>query len=124
MHPEFDRIDLVEYRLNQVKPWLHSSQKNGRIITGKDLYRHIRDGNILPSCFSFRDLEEIQKLGTEVFRKYFCGKVIFAWKDVIEDRVGRLLVPCLCESGAEVVVDWRWLDYDWDDRSPALRHAI
>lgn len=123
MHTEFDRADTVEYRLDQVKPWLHSTQENGRSIVGNDLYQYIKTADILPSCLSLRDLEEIQKLGIEVFRRHFRGKAVFAWKDVVRLRFGVLFVPCLYEYDVRVVVGWYWLDNGWDVSRPALRFA-
>ena len=123
LHPEFDRSDTVEHRLDQVSLWLHSDQGSGGRIGGKALYQHIKENDILPTCLALRDLEEIQKLGIEVYRKYFRGKAIFAWKDVVQGRNGRWLVPFLIGHGDQVFLGWHWLDGDWDDFSPAARFA-
>jgi hypothetical protein len=120
---EFDRTDTVEYRFDQVKLWLHPTQENGGVIGGKALYQYIGESDILPTCFALRDLEEIQKLGIEVFRQHFRGKAIFAWKDVVQNRVGYLYVPCLVESDGKVVMRWGWRDDGWNDGYPALRVA-
>lgn len=123
MHPEFDRTDTVEYHLDQVKPWLHPTQENGRVIGGKELYQYIKESGILPTCLSLRDLEEIQKLGIGVFRKYFRGKAVFAWKSVVQNRHGYWLVPALIENDGQVILHWDWLDRGWGDGYLALRFA-
>ncbi len=123
LHQEFDRTDTVEYRFDRVKPWLHPTQENGGVIGGKALYQYIRESDILPTCLALRDLEEIQKLGIEVFRQHFRGKAVFAWKDVVQNRDGRLYVPYLVERGGKVVIYWYWLGFDWDGLNPALRVA-
>ncbi len=123
-HTEFDRADTVEYCLDQVKLWLLHTQENGGVIGGKALYEYIKNSGILSTCLALRDLEEIQKLGIEVFRKYFGGQAIFAWKDVVQFRSGNRQVPCLFAFEGEVVMDWRSLDDDWNDSDPAARFVV
>ena len=36
---------------------------------------------------------------------------------------GNLNVPYLYENGGKVVLNWNWLDNDWNGNNPALRHA-
>lgn len=123
MHPEFDRVGTVEHHLDRVNLWLHPDQENGGSVGGEALYEHIKKNDILSTCLAFRDLEEIRKLGIEVFRKYFRGKAVFAWKDVVQDRNGDLYVPVLYVSVGRVVLDWSWLGNGWRDFNPAARYA-
>jgi len=39
------------------------------------------------------------------------------------DIDGNLNVPYLYENGDKVVLNWNWLDNDWDSNNPALRFA-
>ncbi|TSC83432.1 MAG: hypothetical protein G01um101417_605 [Parcubacteria group bacterium Gr01-1014_17] len=41
----------------------------------------------------------------------------------VPNRDGNLHVPYLVENGGEVVLNWNWLDNDWDANNPALRFA-
>jgi hypothetical protein len=42
---------------------------------------------------------------------------------IVQNRNGNLNVPYLIENGGEVVVNWNWLDNDWNANNPALRFA-
>ncbi len=42
----------------------------------------------------------------------------------VRNRHGNLNVPYLYENGDKVVLNWNWLDNDWNSNNPALRHAI
>jgi|GEM_PF-3237465 len=50
-----------------------------------------------------------------VVQKAFC---IF-----VRNRNGNLNVPYLYLNGDQVVLNWNWLDNDWNDSNPALRFA-
>ncbi|MEK7585271.1 MAG: hypothetical protein AAB455_02065 [Patescibacteria group bacterium] len=39
------------------------------------------------------------------------------------NRHGNLNVPYLIENGGQVIVNWHWLDNDWNASDPALRFA-
>lgn len=41
----------------------------------------------------------------------------------VQNRDGNLNVPYLYENGGKVVLNWNWLDNDWNGNNPALRHA-
>lgn len=121
-HPKIGNTGPADYDLaTQVKQWLHEQQKNGGSMCGTLLYKDIRGNGILPTCLSLRDLEEIRKKGIVVFRKFFAGVAVFAWKSVVQSRGGGLLVPYLIVRGGRVVVRWGWLEDDWYGRHPALR---
>lgn len=122
-HLELESTGPVEYDLGTIDPWLHEEQKNGRSMKGHKLYEYLKEKKMLKGCLSLRDGEEIQKKGVAVFRKFFQGKAIFLWKSVVQNRGGNLRVPCLVENVGGVVVNWDWLDVDWNDACPALRCA-
>ena len=42
---------------------------------------------------------------------------------IVRNRNGNLNVPYLIENGDEVVVNWNWLDNNWNANNPALRFA-
>jgi len=46
-----------------------------------------------------------------------------AFCTIVQNRDGNLNVPYLIENGGEVVVNWNWLDNDWNDNNPAARFA-
>ena len=41
----------------------------------------------------------------------------------VQNRDGNLNVPYLYENGDKVVLNWNWIDNDWNGNNPALRHA-
>jgi hypothetical protein len=123
LHPELEKTGPAEYDLSCVEQWLHEGQKNGGWVKGRVIYEHLKNEKMLETCMSLRDLEEIQRKGIEPFRKFFKGRVVFAWKSVVQDDIGGLDVPYLYEYSGKVVLNWDWLDYDWNDLCPALRFA-
>ena len=122
MHPELESVGPTEYDLADVEQWLFEKQKTS-VVTGKEIYEHLKSNSMLESCHGLRDLQEIQKLGIEVFRKHFAGKAVFGWKSVVLSRRGGLSVPYLLGFGGAVRLGWRWLDDGWSARDPALRSA-
>ena len=42
---------------------------------------------------------------------------------IVRNRNGNLNVPCLYENDGKVVLNWNWLDNDWNSNNLALRHA-
>ena len=42
---------------------------------------------------------------------------------LVRNRDGNLNVPYLYENGDKVVMNWNWLDNDWNNDNPALRFA-
>ena len=120
IHPKFETSGPAKYDLSQVEQWLHDDQKSGSVV-GNTIYKHLQKGDALATCLNLQDGLAIQAKGITVFRKLFTGKMVFLWGSVVQDRDGRLDVPCLYEDGDEVVVDWRWLGSSWDSCYPALR---
>lgn len=120
MHPELEATGPAEYDLQtRVEQWLHDDQKNG-VVVGDTIYKHLKDTDALASCLNLQDGLVIKEKGIAVFRKLFAGKAVFLWGSVVRGR-GGLNVPCLCESGGKVVVDWHWLDSNFHSDYPALR---
>jgi len=123
MHPELENTGPAEYDILAVEQWLHDGQKDGKWIKGDEIYAHLKKNNMLKTCLGLHDLEEIQKKGIAFFRKYFKNKAVFGWKGIVRHRSVNLSVPCLCEHGGKVVLDWYWTDNDWRVNHPALRLA-
>lgn len=123
MHPELEAQGPAEYDLSNVEQWLHDGQKGGKWIEGNKIYAHLKDNDLLKTCLTLRDGEEIKKNGVEAFRKSFKGKALFLWGSVVQYGGGYLYVPYLCDDGDEVVVSWGRLGLDWHDDSPAGRLA-
>ncbi len=42
---------------------------------------------------------------------------------LVQHRNGNLNVPYLYENGDEVLLNWNWVDNDFNSNNPALRHA-
>ena len=123
LHPELEGQGPAVYAITQVGLWLHDDQKDGKWMKGQAIYDHLVQNQMLESCLSLRDLEEIQKRGSPFFRKHFRGKAVFGWKSVVRNRIGNLRVPYLTEGDGEVVLGWHWLGRGWYDCNPALRFA-
>lgn len=124
--PEFlalERSGLSDYDLAKIVQWLHEGQKNGGRVTGNRIFDHLKASDMLEGCLGLADLQAIQKLGLENFRKYFAGKAVFGWKSVVRHRDGDLVVPYLIEGGVQVKLNWNWLDNDFNENNPALRFA-
>lgn len=121
-HPELECEGPVEFHLRTgLTPWLHDKQKGGGCTTGNVIFEYLKENGILQSCLNLQDGLAIQAKGIAVFRKLFQGKALPLWKSVVRSDDGNLSVPCLCDVGSQVVVDWDWLDDDVD--GPALRFA-
>lgn len=123
LHPELELSGPAEFDLAKVESWLHDGQKDGKWLKGEKLYEYLKSNKMLDRCLSFADALAIQAKGVATFRAFFKGKAPFFWKSVVRDRDGNLYVPCLCERGDQVKLDWGWLDSDWGDGHPALRSA-
>ncbi len=122
IHPELQNVGPPEYNITEIQQWLHSGQKNGGSIKGSQIYADLKETDDIKNHFVLRDLEEIKKKGIAFFRKYFAGKIVFAWGSVVSFH-GTLLIPCLCENGDSVIFVWRWLDLVWKSLDPGLRHV-
>ena len=123
MHPELEAQGPAEYDLANVEQWLHDGQKNGKWIEGNKIYAHLKDNDLLKTCLTLRDGEEIKKNGVEAFRKFFKGKALFLWGSVVQNDDGVLYVPYLSGVGGKVVVRWLGLVYGWGVSNPAGRLA-
>ena len=97
--------------------WLHPEQKN-EWVQGRKILAHLTDNALLEGCVGVPELQAIQARGLAFFRKHFRGKAVFGWRGVGGGRV-----PCLFGVDGRVVLDWHWLDSDWDAVVPALRFA-
>lgn len=136
MHPELENVGPSEYDVSKDEQWLHDGQKDGKWTKGDNIYAHLKETGDIKNHYTLRDLEEIQKKGVAFFRKYFAGKVVFAWGSVVLGRgdgghysysgyyvSGGYHVPYLDEFGGKVVIRWLWFGLGWRNCSPGLRHA-
>ena len=123
MHPELENLGPVEFDAAKLELWLHEGQKDGKWVNGQVIYEYLKEKKMLENCLGLSDLIAIQAKGIDFFRRHFASKAVFAWKSVVRRRRGFLNVPCLCEGGDEVVLDWDWLGDGWNDNYPALRFA-
>ncbi len=121
MHTELEIFGPAEYSVESVQLWLHDDQKS-TAVNGNRIYAKLKEGG-LDSCLGLHDLQEIQKKGTAFFRKQFKGKAIVAWKSVVQDDSGGLMVPFLYEYGDEVFLHWRCVDGFFNSHNPAARLA-
>lgn len=125
MHPELESTGPAEYDISEAEQWLHDGQKEEKWTEGNKIYAHLKKNDMLKTCLGLRDLEEIQKKGIALFREHFKGNVVFGWKGVVvvRNRYGDLGAPCLYGGGGAVVLNWYWLNFNWDGNNPALRLA-
>lgn len=121
LHLELEGTGPSEFDSSKLEHWLHDGQKDGKCVKGKRIYEHLKANDLLKDCLGLRDLEEIEKKGITFFRALFKGEAFFAWKSVVRDHNGYLLVPYLCEYGGKVVLLWYWLVLIWHPDYPALR---
>jgi hypothetical protein len=120
MNPELEFSGSREYNLKkEVEQWLHPKQKVG-VATGQEIYEYLKKDNALIRCLGLADLLAIKAMGDEVFHELYRGLAVYAWKSVIEDRLGRLYVPCLIWIGGMVAPEWCLLDGKMGSACPAL----
>lgn len=99
-----------KYDLADVILWRHDFQVDGHEIPGEDLYQYLRENQILESCLSLHDGEEIQKKGIALFRQCFGKKTVLLAKSTVMHRVNfGLDMPYLFEKDNEVAMGWIWL---------------
>lgn len=122
LHPELEATGPAEYDIAKLEQWLYDGQKNGW-VKGQKIYEHLKNNNMLESCLGLADLVAIQAKDINFFLQHFAGKAVFGWKSTVRGRGGYPNAPCLFERGDKVLLDWNWLENDWDDRYLALRFA-
>lgn len=122
LYPELEKTGPDRFYVTNLERWLHPKQVKG-VVEGNEIHDDLKNKNLLEGCLGLAELEAIRKRGVVFFRKYFPGQTPFGWRSVVQIRSGGLHVPCLVESGGEVVVIWVWLGNLWPSRRPALRLA-
>ncbi len=120
--PHFPKYELsgpTKYDLRELIQWQNDYQKYGQqITTGEDIYL---DGPDISDCTNLMDLIAIKEKGIAVFRAVFQGKIVFAWKSVVENDVDDVFVPLLWEQNEELVLGWRYIGRNFDHNCVALR---
>lgn len=120
VNPELEYVGPKEYDLKkEVEQWSHPKQKEG-VVAGKEIYDFLKKNDTLIRCLGLTDLLAIKAKGAEIFHELFRGLAVYGWRSVIEDRFGRMYVPCLLWIGDMVALDWRILDDKLGSGSPAL----
>jgi len=120
--PHFPKYELIlptKYDHRELIQWQNDYQKYGQqITTGEDIYL---DGPDISDCTNLMDLIAIKEKGIAVFRAVFQGKIVFAWKSVVENDVDDVFVPLLWEQNEELVLGWRYIGRNFDHNCVALR---
>ncbi len=100
--------------------YFHEKKKTAPWISGYDLEAHLKKTGLIDRCFSLEDdLIKGWLANPSTYPEEFKGKWVYLWKSA-QDRDGYRCVPCLDWRGGEVIVNWRWLSYDWYSVGPAL----
>jgi len=123
--PDFIRLEQSgpsDYSLTSLQLSLHPKQEQG-VASGHEIYEYQKKLG-LEDCLGLADLLAIQKLGIAAFRRHWKGKAVFGWKSVVQYGFGDLNVPYLIENDDQMILNWNWLDNDWNANNPALRFAI
>jgi len=97
LYPKLQEDGPNEYNIDQLDEWYHPDQASGK-VTGHDIHEYLKTSDLLWRQLGIADLEAIRAKGPDFFRKHFAGKRIFAWKSILEDTNGFLVVPYLYQS--------------------------
>ncbi len=107
LHPEPQSMSPKVYDLSlDVGIWLHESQQHKQGVEGLTIYEHLKDTGDISFCLGLQDGIAIQKKDTETFHSLFSDKLVFLWRDIIEDEEGHLVVPYLYETCGGVLQWW------------------
>ena len=103
--------------------YLHDQQKNGGLIEGWNLNKHLNETGLISRAYSLED--EVVKgwvTNPSAYPKKFRMNRVFLWKSIraSEDRIQ---VACLIWDGRRVTVNWYWLGNDWTEIDPAILRA-
>ncbi len=133
MHPELELSGYVyEYEgfyeddcpdLLYIHLWLHEDQiDRKKSVTGNTIYAYLKNNDMLKTCMSLRDAEEIYELGHKAFRKFFkVDTTLIFWKSVVQDVDGNLYVPFIKNEGTSCIFDWSSLEEEFNDSDFAAR---
>ncbi len=69
-------------------------------------------------CYGIIDAESDSTL--RVFEGWWHGR---HFARIVRNRNGNLSAPYLYENGDKVVLNWNYLDNNWNSNNPGLRHA-
>jgi hypothetical protein len=125
LYRELEATGPSSFDASTIAQWVHDDQKTDG-VDGDLVHDYLKSNSMLEGCLGLRDLEEIQKKGIAFFVRYFCDKVVYGWKSVVQDSSvsGDLCVPYLMELNGEVTLGWcSWHRFGVVFRSddPALR---
>lgn len=121
---QFQNSGPESFDLRKIKKFLLDEQGNGGKVTGRTIFDFLVKNNMLSRALSYRDGEEIQKKGVDIFRKIFGPNNLMLWKSVAEansrgSNEDQLNVMYLIVSGGRVKMFVRNLAKDFDLRDLA-----
>lgn len=99
LHPELQTAGPKSYDLSRISQWIHPSQAAWPPdFLGEQLYEHLRDNTMLERCLGYTDGLRIEKMGAQIFRKFFGRNTAYLWRSAAVDRTRGaelLIVPTL-----------------------------
>ena len=104
IYPEIESFGPADYNLTDVDLWQHGDQLNNGEIDGYSISEYLEKHQMIASCFSLRDGEEIQKKGVSIFRKFFGNNRVFLWKSLVQCKNAELRVPFLAATNSSGVI--------------------
>ncbi len=112
---EHKKSGQIEWKPETFDLYLSEKQKDS-YITGHNLRTELKDEPVM-------NVNVAQYLvdHPELYPKEWKGEYVYFWGTIVQGSGSRLDVPYLIENGGKVVLDWFWLDNDWDANYPALR---
>jgi hypothetical protein len=125
--PEFIALEErgpAQYDVRTLRPLRCGWQQSDNGEVGEIIYLYLRSNGFLERCIGLHDLEAIQQKGINFYRKYFPGQEIFAWKSMVEEGHGCILVPYLYEKGSSIVLRFRSVGLKWHKNHPALLFKV
>lgn len=94
----------ADYNLTDVDLWQHGDQLNNGETDGYSISKYLEKHQMIASCLSLRDGEEIQKKGVSIFRKFFGNNRVFLWKSLVQCKNAELRVPFLAATNSSGVI--------------------
>jgi hypothetical protein len=123
-HPELELAGPRTYNLSTIRTWLDDGQKNGGVVSGLDVYQHLKKNRALSSCLNLQDGIAIRQKSRYQFIELFgATNSVYLWGSVVKDHNGKLRVPYLYHNGDGIALNWRLLDSNWFMHDPALQFS-
>lgn len=104
----------LEWDTAQVKLYLAKNQRSGELINGWQIREKLKGQPVLNACV----LDYLLK-HPELIPDEWKHKEVFFWGTIYRDAHGNLFVLCLRWVSKQWDWSGRWLNYDFNDSSPA-----